>query len=45
MRCEPWSDPEAVLSGVPRVDSDFVGSKAYAMLEALFEKNSIKSQI
>lgn len=34
-----------VLSGVPRVDSDFVGSKAYAMLEALLEKNSIKSQI
>lgn len=32
-----------MLSSISRVDSDFVGSKAYAILQALFKKNNIKS--
>lgn len=34
-----------MLSSISRVDSDFVGSKAYAILQALFKKNNIKSNI
>lgn len=34
-----------MLPGLPRVDSDFVGSKAYAILEALFKESNTKSQI
>lgn len=42
---KPGADPKPhVLPGLPGVGSDFVGSKAYAILEALFKENNTKSQ-